>query len=108
VKTINTFATVWIATVLLIITECSCSSKTNPQPQPQVKTGNERNYFLQNCASCHGADGGGTALGVPLRARQLDPDYIKKTILNGSIRMPRFILIDPFLTDFSQWIHNMK
>ena len=82
----------------------ACSSKNDPLPS----TGNERNYYLQNCASCHGADGGGTVRGVQLKGRNLDKDHVKKTILNGTSRMPKFIVPEPTLTDLSQWISDLK
>ncbi len=92
------------AIIAVLIGSLSCSSKTDTN----VSAGNEKNFYLRNCASCHGTEGGGTAMGNTLRGRRLDANHVKNTILNGSQRMPRFNLSDPFLTDFSQWIHDLK
>lgn len=93
-------------TVLVITagTIAACSSKNDPSP----RTGNERNFYLQNCASCHGTDGSGTVRGVQLKGRKLDKEHVKKTILNGTSRMPKFIVPEPALTELSQWISDLK
>lgn len=67
-----------------------------------------KKYYIQNCASCHGTEGGGTALGVALRGRQLGADVIRNSVMNGSARMPRFAVSDTLLTDLAQWIHDLK
>lgn len=101
----KTFAFSVTLTVLVItVGTIACSSKNDPLP----RTGNERNFYLQNCASCHGTEGGGTVRGVQLKGRKLDKDHVKKTILNGTSRMPKFIVSEPAITDLSQWISDLQ
>ncbi|WP_034383990.1 c-type cytochrome [Deinococcus sp. YIM 77859] len=46
--------------------------------------------YAASCASCHGASGGGGALGPSLRASSLSRDALRAVIVNGKGAMPAF------------------
>jgi mono/diheme cytochrome c family protein len=74
-----------------------------------LSSGNAKEVFIQNCASCHGRDGSGSVQAKSLRGRQLDPEYIKKMIQTGNTVMPKFHFIrDSVLADLAVYVHNMK
>lgn len=62
-------------------------------PQARAKEGAD--VFQQKCASCHGSDGAGTALGKKLGAKDLKSTKlprteIEKVIADGRGKMPAF------------------
>nr|WP_221269520.1 c-type cytochrome [Deinococcus budaensis] len=51
--------------------------------------------YAANCASCHGADGGGGALGPSLRASNLSREALRGVIVNGKGAMPAYPGLKP-------------
>jgi len=84
--------------VVPFVVACSSSAPEpstgiDGKPDPVLTLGRE--VWLQNCASCHGDDGGGTSRGVKLNDGQIIeafPNSADQTqlILNGTGRMPSF------------------
>lgn len=76
--------------------------------QPTDQQERIQSLYQQNCAGCHGAEGLGTVRGVRLAGRNFHPDYIKSTIRQGSTRMPKFNIPEPYLTDLAVYVGRLQ
>ncbi len=83
----------------------ACSGK---ESQPAYRKTAARNYYIQNCASCHGDNGQGTMMGVDLTKSPMDKETMKQIIIQGSARMPRFQVSEPLLSDLADWIKKLQ
>lgn len=64
--------------------------------------------FHHYCTPCHGPDGSGTDIGPRLRGRNLDPDYVRKMILAGTLKMPPIRnMHEPMLTRVARFVKEL-
>lgn len=86
-----TKAMVWIAAVAALLFTFDAASAQSAEDDPaQVEAGAA--VFAANCASCHGADGEGSAVGRPLAGVATENDRARHitTVTEGRNTMPAF------------------